>query len=152
MAQQPARRARNLRVVKGRQGEAPVLDLAEGLQVYFDLLNQTRQLQAITEELRGRLLRAMETMGLFDFESDGIQAVRQVRHLPARLDRREAERILREEVRLAEAQSPMLDPEKAREALDDLYVKGKLKKEELPYAEPRDVEVLIVRSAEEQEE
>lgn len=136
--------------MKGRPAEAPVLDLAEGVRVYLSLQNQSRELNAVMEQLRVRLLEAMERTNLDEFFTDGIQTIRQMRRLPPKLNQEQAEKILRREGRLREAQHLVLDPDKARQVLDDLYSRGKIEQRELPYREPREVPVLIVRPVEEE--
>lgn len=145
MVRQHATQPPRLRVVKPQPAELPILDLAEGVQVYRDLLNQGRQLEAIKDDLRGRILRAMDRAGIEDFRTNGVEAIRQVRHFPAQLNQGEAEKILQREGRLKEAEKTVIDPEKAKEILDQLYVQGKIGKGQLPYTEPREVEALIVQ-------
>jgi hypothetical protein len=136
-----------LRAVEANPQNTPILDLAEGVRLYRDLLTQQRGLQASLDDLRGRILRAMERTGVDELAVDDVLAVRQVRHFPAQLDPEETERLLAREGRLAEAQRLELDVEAARHILDQLYVQGRLAKAELPFSEPKQVEALIVQSA-----
>ena len=151
-SQQPLRREpERLRVVKGRPEETPIIDLQEGVRLYYDLLAEVDLLQDIADSMRGRILRAMERTGLDEFEADGVHAIRQVRHFPPRLNEERATRILEREGRLKEATTTTLDHEKARAILDELYVQHRIDKDELPYTEAREVEALIVRATEEGE-
>ena len=150
MPREPATQAERLRVAKGRPAETPILDLAAGVRVYLGLLIQSRQLEGVMDELRGRILDAMERLGIEQFDTDGIHASRQVRRFPPELDETRARRILARERRLGEVERTVLDPEKALQVLNELFLEGKLRREELPYAEPRTVDALIVRSAEEE--
>jgi|GEM_PF-3443809 len=134
-----------LRVVSERPGQTPILDLAQGVEIYADLLDQARQLQATVEEFRLRILRAMERDGIETFEVDGLTATRQVRHFPPKLDLAKAREILQQAGRLREAEEPAVSPDKARRILDQLYVQGKLTRDAMPYVEARDVEALIIR-------
>lgn len=147
MAQDRAR-ARQLKVVRGRPAEMTILDLAHGVRIYLSLLNQSRELTAVMEDLRQRLLQAMQQARLAEFSANGAVAIRQVRRLPPRLDTDRAERILEREGRLQEAQRTVLDPDKATEILEELRAQGKLRREQIPYTEEREVEVLIVRPTE----
>ena len=134
-----------LRVVTERPGQTSILDLAQGVELYADLLGQSRRLQKLVEDLRLRVLRAMEREGIENFEVDGVTATRQIRHFPPKLDLTKAAEILQREGRLREAEEPRIDPEKAGRILDQLYIQGKLTRAELPYEEAREVEALIVQ-------
>ena len=151
MAQRQAARQgtekRKLRVVTERPGQTPILDLAQGVEIYADLLSQSRRLQEMVEGLRLRILRAMEREGIENFEVDGVTATRQIRHFPPKLDVTKAAAILEREGRLHEAEEPRISPEKAGRILDQLYIQGKLTRAELPYEEAREVEALIVQPA-----
>lgn len=134
-----------LRVVTERPGQTPILDLAQGVEMYADLLGQSRRLQEMVENLRLRILRAMEREGIESFEVDGMTATRQIRHFAPKLDLTGAAEILEREGRLREAEEPRINPEKAGRILDQLYIQGKLTRAELPYGEAREVEALIVQ-------
>ncbi|MGQ9677157.1 MAG: hypothetical protein ACUVX1_15960 [Chloroflexota bacterium] len=150
MARERAAQPRRLRVIKGRPAETPILDLGEGLRIYMSLQNQIQQLTNVAEDLRGRLLRAMEQAKLDDFYADGVHAIRQIRHVAPRLDPERAQRLLEREGRLQDALRTTLDPDKARQVLDELYIEGRIARNELPYTEPREIEALIVRAVEEE--
>lgn len=149
MERQRTTRAKHLRVVKARIGETPILDLADGIRIYRELITQRRQLESAVEELRQRILRVMDRVDVNEFTTDGVTAIRQVRHFEPEIDVTRATRILRAAGRLEDAQEKVLDPEKARAIIDALYVQGKIRKDDLPYGEPREVEALIVRGDQE---
>ncbi|HEY8475779.1 MAG TPA: hypothetical protein VIN09_02795 [Chloroflexota bacterium] len=150
MARERAVRPERLRVVRGRPSETPILDLAEGVRVYLDLMDQGRRLQAVMDELRERIVRAMERIGVDDFYADGVHAVRQIRRFPPQLDEARAAELLAREGLLDQAERRVLDPERARRLIDELYAEGRLRREELPYTPAREVEALVVRRIEEE--
>lgn len=149
MAQERAIPPERFRVVRGRPAETAILDLADGVRLYLDLLDQSRQLEVVLGDLRGRILRAMERIGVDELTVDGVQAIRQLRHFAPELDEAAARRILERVGRLAEAERRVLDPAKAAQILDELFVQGRISRAELPYTPPRVVEALIVRRTDE---
>lgn len=133
-----------LRVVRGPTA-TPVIDLADAVRMYATLQEQARQLGTIMEDLRGRILRALENADVEHLDVDGLRVVRQIRHFAPQLNVEEASHLLEREGRLREAQRLVLDADRAREVLDQLYVQGRISRAELPFSEARTVEALLVR-------
>ena len=148
MATERATIRQPLRIVTGRPAETPVLDLAEATRTYALLLAQSRQLQETLDDLRERILRAMERTGVDELDVDGHRAIRQVRRFAPRLDEARAEALLRAAGRLEEAQRTVFDLAKARQVLEELCAQGEIREDDLPYGEPRAVEALIIRPIE----
>ncbi len=126
-------------------GRVPVLNMADTLELYYDLLEQSKELEQQVRLLRDRILHAMSSRGLELVDTDGFEALRQLRHHPPQLNAERAEELLRDHRRLEECQVRRLDEEKTRQVIDELFRHGAISKDELPYVYVRPTEALIVR-------
>ena len=147
MAVERAPVPKRLRVVAGRAEDLPSLDLGEAVQLYALTLQQSRQLKRVLDTLRRHILRTMESAEVSEVSTADLHAVRQLRRLPPRIDVARATSLLERLGRLGEAQQVTLDERKARTILSQLYAEGRIRQEDLPFTEPREVEVLLVRPA-----
>lgn len=123
---------------------APVLDLDDALQLYYDLLNGSKGMMEQVRLLRDRILRTLSTHNLERVQVDGFEAIRQLRHHPPQLNEERATEILEMHGRLEECQVEVLDQEKAREIIEELFHQGTISKDELPYIYVKPTEALVV--------
>ncbi len=127
--------------------DAPVISLSDAIQMYRDLLEESKGIEGQLRLLRGKILGTLAAQRLDSVQVDGVEAMRQVRHHPPRLITDRAEEILRQHGRLEECQVETLDEERARDVIEDLFRHGALTREELPYIYVKPTEALIVREA-----
>lgn len=123
----------------------PTLSLADTIELYHDMLEQSKVMDQEVRLVRDRILRALASQRIDQIQSDGYEAIRQLRHHPPQLNEDRATEILREHGRLQECQVQVLDQEKARQAIEELFRHGALSKDELPYVYVKPTEALIVR-------
>lgn len=135
-----------------RDASEPVLDMAQSLDLYYDLLEHTKSLEEQLRMMRDRILSVLASRRLERVEADGYEAIRQLRHHPPRLNEERAEELLRDMGRLEECQVEVLDEERARQVIDELFQHGSISKDDLPYVYVKPTEALIVRPVEEVEE
>ncbi len=129
-------------------GRLQVLNLADALELYYDLLEQSKGLDQQVRLLRDRILSAMAARKISEAEVEGYEAVRQFRHHAPQLNEERAEELLGENGRLEECLVKRLDVEKARQVIEELFRHGALTKDELPYIYVKPTEALVVRRAE----
>ncbi len=129
-------------------GRLQVLNLADALEVYHDLLEQSKELDQQVRLLRDRILQAMASRKLSQVEVDGYEVLRQFRHHAPLLNEEQARDLLRENGRLEECLVQQLDEDRAREVIDELFRHGRLAKDELPYVYVKPTEALVVRRTE----
>ena len=125
-----------------------VLNLAEAVELYHDLLEQSKGMEQQVRLLRDRILDALSSMGTDRVAVDGYEVERQLRHHAPQLNEELATDILARHGRLEECQVEVLDHEKARAVIDELFQHGAISKDELPYIYVRPTEALVVRSVE----
>jgi hypothetical protein len=135
----------------GTELDAPTIPLADAIQLYFNLLDETKGLEEQLRLLRGRILSTLAARKLDRVQADGVEVLRQVRHHPPRINIDMAEEILRQHGRLEECRVEMLDEEKARGVIDELFRHGSLSKDDLPYLYVKPTEALIVHEVREME-
>lgn len=129
-------------------GRAPVLNLADALELYYDLLGQSKEMDQQVRLLRDRILHSLSSRRIDRIQVDGYEAVRQLRHHPPQLNEERTAELLEEHGRLQECQVEVLDQEKARKVIDELFRHGALSKDELPYVYVKPTEALVVRRVE----
>lgn len=130
------------------EGRAPVLNLADALELYYDLLQQAKEMEQQVRMLRDRILYSLASRRIDRVEVDGYQAERQIRHHPPQLNEDRAAEILVKHGRLEECQVEVLDQEKARQVIEELFRHGALTKDELPYVYVKPTEALVIRRVE----
>lgn len=123
---------------------APVLEFNEAVQLYFDLLNQSKGMMEQVRLLRDKILSTLSAQKLDRVEVDGFEAIRQIRHHSPQLNDELAAEILERHGRLEECQVQVLDEDKAKEVIEDLFHHGALSKDELPYIYVKPTEALVV--------
>ncbi|MGI5834981.1 MAG: hypothetical protein ACOX87_00640 [Chloroflexota bacterium] len=123
---------------------SPVLEFDEAVQLYYDLLTQSKEMTEQVRLLRDKILRTLSAKKLERVQVDGYEAVRQIRHHPPQLNEDRAVEILEQHGRLEECQVEVLDEDKAREVIEDLFHHGALSKDELPYIYVKPTEALLV--------
>ncbi|MHB0868756.1 MAG: hypothetical protein ACYC66_01550 [Chloroflexota bacterium] len=129
-------------------GTAPVLNMGDALELYFDLLQQTKGMEQQVRLLRDRILHTLSSRRIDQLQVDGYEAERQLRHHPPQLNEDRAAQILESHGRLEECQVEVLDQEKARAVIDELFRHGSLSKDELPYVYVKPTEALVVNRVE----
>lgn len=129
-------------------GRVSVLNLADSLELYYDLLEHSKGLDQHIRMLRDGILRAMSERQLDQVQVDGYQASRQLRHHAPQLNEDLAAEILEQQGRLDECLVQALDEEKAREVIEELFRHGALSKDDLPYIYVKPTEALVVRPVE----
>ncbi len=129
-------------------GKVPVLQLDDALEVYYDLLQQSKGIEQQVRLLRDRILQSLASRKIDRVQVDGYEAERQLRHHPPQLNEDRAAEILDRHGRLEECQVELLDPEKAREVIDELFQHGTISKDELPYIYVKPTEALVVHPLE----
>ncbi len=129
-------------------GRVPVLNLNDTLELYYGLLEKTKEMEQEVRLLRDRILHSLSERGIAKEQVDGYDVERQIRHHPPQLNEDLAIEILAKHGRLAECQVEVLDQEKAREVIDQLFRHGALTKNELPFIYVKPTEALVVRQVE----
>jgi Ribonuclease G/E len=129
-----------------KDGRVPVLDMSDALDLYYDLLQQSKGIEEQVRLLRDRILQALAARRIDRVQVDGYEAERQIRHHPPQLNEERAIEILERHGRLEECRVEVLDHEKAREVVDELFQHGSISKDELPYVYVKPTEALVVRS------
>ncbi|MGE5618625.1 MAG: hypothetical protein ACM3US_05155 [Sphingomonadaceae bacterium] len=131
-----------------KDGAAPVLTIDEAVELYFDLLQQSKGLEQQVRFLRDRILQSISSQRIDHLVVDGLEVERQVRHHPPQLNEDRAVQILAQHGRLEECQVEVLDQEKARAVIDELFRHGAISKDELPYIYVKPTQALVVRRVE----
>jgi len=126
------------------EADIPVLQIGEALGLYYDLLQQSKELEQEVRLLRDRILRSLSDRRIDRIQADGYEAERQVRHHAPRLVEDKAEEILERHGRLEECMVQVLDVDRAREVIDELFRHGSISKDELPYIYVKPTEALLV--------
>ena len=129
-------------------GKAPVLNMADALELYYDLLQQAKGMEQQVRLLRDRILQSLASRKIDRLQVDGYEAERQLRHHPPQLNEDRANEILERHGRLEECQIETLDQEKARAVIDELFRHGAISKDELPYVYVKPTEALVVHHLE----
>ncbi len=126
-------------------GKAAVLTMGEALELYYDLLQQSKGMEQQVRLLRDRILQAIASLKTDRVLIDGYEAERQLRHHPPQINEDQATRVLEAHGRLQECQTEVLDLEKAREVIEELLRHGAITKDELPYVHVKPTAALVVR-------
>ncbi len=129
-------------------GRAPVLQMADALELYYDLLQQSKDIDQQVRLLRDRIIQSLASRRVDRVQVNGLEAERQLRHHPPHLNEDRAVEILERHGRLEECQVEVLDEEKARAAIDELFRHGAIGKDELPYVYVKPTEALVVSRVE----
>lgn len=127
---------------------AMVLNLAEAVELYHDLLEQSKGMEQQVRLLRDRILDALSRIRADRVAVDGYEVERQLRHHAPQLNEELATEVLARHGRLEECQVEVLDQEKARAVIDELFQHGAISKDELPYIYVKPTEALVVRGVE----
>lgn len=135
---------RKFKVINVDVSRVPVLELDDAVQLYFDLLTQSKETMEQVRLLRDKILTTLSAQKLDRVQVDGFEAIRQIRHHPPQLNEERAIEILESHGRLDECQIEVLDEDKARDVIEDLFHHGALSKDELPYIYVKPTEALVV--------
>lgn len=127
------------------EGKVPVLEMGEALELYYDLLQQSKGMEQQVRLLRDRILQSLGSRRIDRVQIDGYEAERQLRHHPPQINDDLAVEVLERHGRLEECQVEVLDEEKTRQVIDELFEHGSISKDELPYVYVKPTEALVVR-------
>ncbi len=127
------------------EGKVPVLEMGEALELYYDLLQQSKGIEQQVRLLRDRILQSLGSRRIDRVQIDGYEAERQLRHHPPQINDDLAVEVLERHGRLEECQVEVLDEEKTRQVIDELFQHGSISKDELPYVYVKPTEALVVR-------
>ncbi len=122
-----------------------VLEMGDALELYYDLLQQSKGMEQQVRLLRDKILQTLGSRRIDRLQIDGYEAERQLRHHPPQINEDRAIEILERHGRLEECQTEVLDEEKARQVIDDLFQHGAISKDELPFIYMKPTEALVVR-------
>ncbi len=134
--------------MRATDGKAPVLTMADALELYYDLLQQAKGMEQQVRLLRDRILQSLASRKIDRLQVDGYEAERQLRHHPPQLNEDRAAQILKSHGRLEECQVEVLDQQKATEVIEELFRHGAISKDELPYIYVKPTEALLVHPLE----